>query len=394
MSAKRFIPGAGGVYAVTLKRGPAKGKEKYGLRLWRGAEGKYRCFNLGMDYDRALARRDAIVRDPDAALAKRNQKAAPAAPVFEALVNQFLATYRAKGGTSDAYKPHAASWIARFGKVPADTITRAMVEDYRDGLRRDKYGDSTIRKYVGGLSTLYKWARGRGLIADSPVLAWSRLGEGVTRPAEPDHEIDVVSRDEQAKFEQAADPLTRTIIALFCASGMRAGGRGDTEEGLKLRWSQVDREQGSILIPRSKNHKARAIPINGPLAAALDRVTIRGEYVFSDAAGKRLDYFTVERLLQSALDRAGIVKAGGVFNMMRHTFGSRLAEKGVGFATIAKIMGNTAAVCERSYIRFSPGHLKAAMATLDDPSFVPQSAPQMGKEALAMVAPQSQTVLH
>ncbi|MCZ6696134.1 MAG: tyrosine-type recombinase/integrase, partial [Acidobacteria bacterium] len=93
---------------------------------------------------------------------------------------------------------------------------------------------------------------------------------------------------------------------------------------------------------------------------------LRSEYVLCDSEGKRLDPWRATRALESALQRAGIEKRGGPFNLMRHTFGSRLAEAGVPMATIAKIMGNSSAVCERHYIRFSPGHLKAAMATLDE----------------------------
>jgi site-specific recombinase XerD len=59
--------------------------------------------------------------------------------------------------------------------VDADRITRTMVEDYRDTLRRQEYGDSTIRKFVGALGTMYRWAKGRSLLAENPV-------EGVKRP--------------------------------------------------------------------------------------------------------------------------------------------------------------------------------------------------------------------
>ena len=394
MSAKAWIKKSGGMYTETPTRGARAGETVYKARIWIKSRQDFAHFYLGVTLKQAQRKMPEILGDPEAALAQRDERPAPAAPEFEALVKMFLATYKAKGGTSDYYKSPAASWIAHFGKVPSDRITRAMVEDYRDSLRRAEYGDSTVRKYVGNLSTLYKWAKGRGLLPDDPALAWSRNGEGVTRPSEPDHEVDVVSRDEQTKWEQATDPLTASIIALFCASGMRAGGRGDGEEGLKLKWSQVGRDSGNILIPTSKNHKARAIPINGPLTAALDRVSMRGEYVLSDEAGKPLDYFKVQRLLESALETAGIVKRGGVFNLMRHTFGSRLAEKNVGFGTIAKIMGNTAAIAERHCIRFSPSHLKAAMAMLDDAVTAPPTAPPAGHRVPVVPPPPSQAIVH
>ncbi|MCZ6697028.1 MAG: hypothetical protein O7A63_10875, partial [Acidobacteria bacterium] len=78
----------------------------------------------------------------------------------------------------------------------------------------------------------------------------------------------------------------------------------------------------------------------------------------------------------AALARAGIAKPKGtLFNLFRHTFGSRLAEAGESMATIAKIMGNTEAVCFKHYLKFSPGHLKGAMAKLDGKSTYPTADP-------------------
>ncbi len=394
MSAKTWIKDSGGMYTETPTRGARAGETVYKARVWIKSRQDFAYFYLGVTERQAGKRMREILGNPEAALAQRDARPAPAAPTFEAMVKKFLATYRARGGTSDYYKSPSASWIGHFGKtIGADKITRAMVEDYRDSLRRAEYGDSTIRKYVGNLSTLYKWARGRGLVADDPVLAWSRNGEGVPRPSEPDREVDVVTRDEQTKAEQKADPLTRNVIALFCESGMRAGGRGDGEEGIRLKWSQVDRQNGHILVPKSKTGKARSIPLNARLTAVLGRVTrhVRSEYVLCDHEGKQLDYFTINRLLESAFEAAGVEKQGGVFNMMRHTFGSRLAEQGVPTEVIAEIMGNSPEVCRRHYIRFSPGHLKAAMARLDTVT-APPTAPPSGEAGIPGAAGQSEAV--
>src|SRR5207245_2484659 len=100
--------------------------------------------------------------------------------------------------------------------------------------------------------------------------------------------------------------------------------------------------------------------------------------------------FVVARRVESALERAEIPHSKGtMFNLFRHTFGSRLAEAGVSFGVIARIMGNSAAIAERHYIRFSPSHFKAAMATLD---VVPQTAPQVDLEALAGSADERQVL--
>ena len=184
----------------------------------------------------------------------------------------------------------------------------------------------------------------------------------VKRPPEPDRLVAVLSRDEEAALLDAADTETRKAIELYLASGMRRG------EGIDLEWPQIDRANGAILIHKSKTGKARTIPLNDRLRDILDRCVrhVHSQHVLTTRDGHRLSerYFTEK--FESALERAGITKHQGVaINLLRHTFGSRLAEQGHSFGSIAAVMGNSAAVCEKHYIRFSPGHLKAMMATLD-----------------------------
>jgi integrase len=399
------------LFAATVATGPRAGRTVYYARIWIKSEGRARYFNL-RETTEPLARKrvGALGLDPEKALQERTARKAVRnarpALTFEDLVKRFLAGYTSKG-ESGYYGNASKAWVRHFGTAPAATVTRAMVEDFRDALKRENYGDSTIRKYVGHLGTVYRWAKGRGILADDPILAWSRMGEGVTRPQEPDRNVAVLSRGDEKKLLEAADDLTRIAIRLFIESGMRQGETDHDTEAFTLRWGQVVADR--ILIHKSKTAKARAIPVNGRLRAVLDdclsalrsdilRRDIAsgkapGAYVLADPDGKPLNPDKVWRLIESAMQRAEIVKPeGSRYNLFRHTFGSRLAEQGVSFGVIAKIMGNSAAVCEKHYIDFSPGHLKAAMATLDVPTVTPtvtrpggrpQTSPGESLEAVA-----------
>ncbi|MCZ6779277.1 MAG: hypothetical protein O7F16_09960, partial [Acidobacteria bacterium] len=98
-------------------------------------------------------------------------------------------------------------------------------------------------------------------------------------------------------------------------------------------------------------------------------------FVACDSDGKPLERHVVTRAVISAFDRAGIPRVrGSALNILRHTFGSRLAEAGQSFGTIATLMGNSAAIAERHYIRFSSGHLQAAMASTDGARVIPTDA--------------------
>jgi integrase len=357
VSDKRWITGS--LYTREPKRGKFRGQIVYGARVWVPTEKKYRHFTLKAAKERDATRElRGIQADPESAIAWRERPIVSRLK-FSELVDQFLKGYKSRGGTRH-YETASKSWKGFFGKLDASDVTRARVEVYRDHLRREEYGDSTVRKYLVALSTMFRWAIVKGLIESNPA-------EGVRRPPEPDREVVVLSRDDEKALLEVADRETRLVIDFYLASGMRRG------EALDLRWNQVDRNGGAILIHKSKTGKGRSIPLNNRLTGILDRLSavrhLHSDFVLCDRAGKPLDRYVLTRQMESAFDAAEVTtQKGTCFNLFRHTFGSRLAEAGHSMATIARIMGNSAAVCERHYIRFSPGHLKAAMASLDSPT--------------------------
>lgn len=331
-------------------------------RVWVKSLQAERTFTLRGRKESSARRELAVIQaDPEKALEARKPKPKAAAPIlFDALADRFLAEYHSRGGT--AYYRHVAeSWRAAFGNAPVPTITRPRVEGYRERLRAQHYGDSTIRKYVGTLGTLFRWA----MLSCDPPLAAVNPVVGVKRPSEPDHEVEILHPDEEAKLLIATTGELRPLVELCIAAGLRKG------EALALTWAKIDRASGNILIPKSKTGKARSVPFTPTLTAILGRVTKREDsaLVFHNEAGRPWQDRAASRALERALERAGIRKRvedgggeyQGVFNLLRHTFGSRRAAAGVPFGVIAKLMGNSVRVCERHYIRFAASDLKAAM---------------------------------
>lgn len=228
MSDIKWYPDEVGIYSRMRH-----GKEVFHVRVWAPALRKMIYSKAGGMILQARRKLVKIREEPEAFIKKRNTR--PATSItFKELVTRFLAGYQSRGD-SGYYEMVSVSWIAHFGKVAADRMTRAMVEDYRDTLRRAEYGDSTILKYVGALGTMYRWAIGRGLLSVNPV-------QDVKRPAEPDREVAVLSLDEETALLKATERDDRAVVRLFIESGMRLS------EGLSLRWSQVDRAGGAILI--------------------------------------------------------------------------------------------------------------------------------------------------
>lgn len=366
MAGKKIPTGTPGMYGrIGHKCIGGKPVTTYYGRVYIG--GREVVFRLGTGLRASEKKYHAYLGDPEAALREREQRTRPTAkPIaFHGLTEQFRAKYRGKKGSwgdSPYYTAESDVWKVYIGDVPVASITPARVESFRAELEADGYNASSVRKHMTSLSTCLLWAKRQGIIAGNPA-------EGVHRPAEPDRQVEVLYPDEEQRLLAALDPEDRPRVRLYNESGMRLGG-GNGDEGINLAWTQVDRQGGELRISKSKNGKARTIPINDTLAGILDdlgRVRhMRSEYVLCDREGQPLDARGFSRRIESALDRAGIVKQpGALFNLFRHSFGSRLAEKGVPMVVIAALMGNTVAVCERHYLRFSPGHLRAAMARLD-----------------------------
>src|SRR5262245_13226415 len=133
----------GGIYSRTRD-----GKETFYVRVWRPAVKRRGYSKAGGTVLQARRKLEQIQPDPEAFCEKRDAKPLPKALSCGELVKQFLAGYRSRGD-SGYYDMVSISWLDYFSeKTPADKVTRAMVEDYRESLRRQHYGDSTIRKYV------------------------------------------------------------------------------------------------------------------------------------------------------------------------------------------------------------------------------------------------------
>src|SRR5262245_61595049 len=170
----------GGIYSRTRD-----GKETFYVRVWRPAVKAMGYSKAGSTILQARRKLAQIQADPEKFFQKRDAPPAPKALSFGELVKQFLAGYRSRGD-SGYYDMVSVPWLEHFSaKTPADKVTRVMVEDYRESLRRQEYGDSTIRKYVGALGTCYRWAIGRGLLMSNPA-------QDVKRPSEPDRQVEVL----------------------------------------------------------------------------------------------------------------------------------------------------------------------------------------------------------
>ena len=156
------------------------------------------------------------------------------------------------------------------------------------------------------------------------------------------------------------------IVSVAVNTGMRLG------EVWGLKWSEVDRKDGEAVLggfirigTESKGHRARHVPINAAVKAALDTQTPVATdggfvpFVFVSTRTKRA-YRVVSASLafSSAARRANV--EGVSFHTLRHTAVSRMVAACIPDRIIMKVVGHTTAAKVTRYSHLAPDSVRGA----------------------------------
>jgi integrase len=146
---------------------------------------------------------------------------------------------------------------------------------------------------------------------------------------------------------------------------MLASRRGEL---VALRWRDIDFVARKITVRRAlsgdtelrstKSRRFREVPLPDQAAAALDRLSRRGEfagpddYVFANRLGRRLDPSALRRRFERARDAAGLEPLR--FHDLRHTYGSLLVAGGIDLASVKASMGHSHIATTERYLHARP----------------------------------------
>ena len=120
-------------------------------------------------------------------------------------------------------------------------------------------------------------------------------------------------------------------------------------------------------IQESKNGKPRTLPLN---QIALDILmekskimNIRHDFVFTSKVGTKIDSDNRRRAFESVLEKTDIQD----FHLhdLRHTFASRLAQKGLDIYTISKLLGHKDIRMTQRYAHHCPESLRVGIQLLE-----------------------------
>lgn len=222
------------------------------------------------------------------------------------------------GAALELYRAHAKVQVPSYASytepalkvweagLPPDTwlarVTPTMIDVIK--LRRaEKVKKCSVDRNLQVLRRLFNWAIEQGLAADNPVKR-VKFFRADTRRLRYLTEREFGSLlDEAAKVTPS--PFLREAIELSVHTGLRRGNL------LGLQWEWVDRVNHVIRVPRSKNGKPHAVPLNARANAALQRLwEARSDspYVFAHAKGKSSGAAMqdLKKGFHRALENAGI----------------------------------------------------------------------------------------
>jgi len=169
--------------------------------------------------------------------------------------------------------------------------------------------------------------------------------------------------DEETRLRTAAPDWLREIITFALNTGMRQG------EILSLQWQDVDFARGTLVVMKSKNRERRTIPLNSTvfelLAAKQAANSKKDGSVFLTGLGNPLKVRYLARAFMKARERAGIPDFR--FHDLRHTFATRLVQKGVDLYKVQRLLGHRTGLMTQRYAHHSPESLRDGVKVLEDP---------------------------
>lgn len=243
-------------------------------------------------------------------------------------------------------------YLVDHGQVDIMAATPADVLAYRDGLLKAGQAPRTVNVKVSAVSVYYDYAVQLGLIDRSPVPKGLYIKSKMPRHVR-------LSDDDLRRFEAWIDTLQPNLRAAFWClygSGARVG------EVARLRHSDVFMHKGAVYI-RIKGAKwgsDRTVPLMRKKAAAVVM-----EYKLATTVTNRplfqLSKRTIQTYATAFADKTGIPFH---CHLLRHTFATRLVEKGIPITKVQHLLGHKTLTMTYHYTQQANNDLASIAPTI------------------------------
>ena len=285
---------------------------------------------------------------------------------FDELMQRYLNEHSKINKAASTYEKDLsmkANLEETFKGMPLDKITSNAIVFYKNKRLTEGVAQNTVKNELGMLRNalniaqhIWKWIR------ENPFsgLKLGLKANEIDRWLNPEEEKLLLTAAEGKLFGTLPD-----IIFLDLHTGL------SQEEILNLKWSQIDFTSKTLRTIRKKTKKkdrpARIIPLN---AAAVEILTRRAKvqslsgYVFFNTVGNKIDAGKLKKTFKKAWEDSGI--ASFRFHDLRHTFATRLAQRGVDLYKIAKLLGHEDISTTQRYAHHCSESLRDGVEILDN----------------------------
>ena len=227
---------------------------------------------------------------------------------------------------------------------------------------------ATLNRYLSSLSLLFESAKKWGWIVKNPVKESQKFKEPAGR-------VRYLNDEERDKLflacrKNSYRPL-ELIVLIAISTGMRK------EELMSLRWSQVDLQNGNIILNRTKNGSQRRVYLRG---SALNKMKDYSKIRRIDTdllfPGKNISPVTA-KASKNAKDRSfdirkpwnRAIKDAQIdnfhFHDLRHSCASYLAMCGASHLEIAEILGHKTLELVKRYAHLSDTHTASVVERMN-----------------------------
>jgi integrase len=256
--------------------------------------------------------------------------------------------------------------IPHFGSRRLDTLSNEDVQRLKHALREKSV--KTVNNILTVLNTMLKKAVEWGVLERVPCsVRLLKTASGA---------VDFFDFDEFDRLVAAAkevDWRAHLVVLLAGQAGLRSG------EMRALSWADVNLEKRQLRVERgdwrghistTKGGRTRYVPLTLALTDALRGYRhLRGPLVLYRDDGTPMRENTIRDLVDRAARRAGLREKGP--HMLRHTFCSHLAMKGVPARAIQDLAGHQHLSTTQRYMHLSPAAIEGAIRVLEQRSVIP-----------------------
>jgi integrase len=276
-------------------------------------------------------------------------------PTFDYILKYYIEDKKLNGGykseTTDKgfYRKHLKALIG--AKTPNQLI-KFDIDRINRQLKKMELKDQTIKHILALVVRLAKWGFRHDICEPlNVVIEYPRLNNEKTEKLTPEQLRNLFGVLRSHHNKQAAN-----LMLMVLYSGMRRS------ELFKLKWTDIDFENGFIFIRDPKGKKDQIIPLNDEARNLLknhEKPFPDSEYIFPGKDGnKRVD---IKKAVNSIKTIAGLPKDFRPIHGLRHVYASILANSGkVDMYTLQKLMTHKSPQMTQRYAHLQDDTLKKA----------------------------------